>query len=91
MDNERSLEEYILSQDGIIFRGTYKYPVALPWNFGQVPTPTLTHPASPHCTDTQASSVPEWGHHSGSDNRKMSLLMCLMGTFFVEKKNLEFF
>ncbi|XP_056885477.1 protein-glutamine gamma-glutamyltransferase 2 [Takifugu flavidus] len=35
MDNERSLEEYVLSQDGIIFRGTYKYPVPLPWNFGQ--------------------------------------------------------
>ncbi|CAG12371.1 unnamed protein product, partial [Tetraodon nigroviridis] len=35
MENERSLEEYILSQDGIIFRGTYKYPVPLPWNFGQ--------------------------------------------------------
>lgn len=42
MDDERSLEEYVLSQDGIIFRGSAKYPVPTPWNFGQVPTPTLT-------------------------------------------------
>ncbi|KAM8758068.1 protein-glutamine gamma-glutamyltransferase 2 [Acanthopagrus schlegelii] len=35
MDDERSLEEYVLSQDGIIFRGSAKYPVPTPWNFGQ--------------------------------------------------------
>ncbi|XP_039971609.1 protein-glutamine gamma-glutamyltransferase 2 [Xiphias gladius] len=35
MDNEQSLEEYVLSQDGIIFRGSAKYPTATPWNFGQ--------------------------------------------------------
>ncbi|XP_032369297.1 protein-glutamine gamma-glutamyltransferase 2 isoform X1 [Etheostoma spectabile] len=35
MDNEQSLAEYVLSQDGIIFRGSYKYPISTPWNFGQ--------------------------------------------------------
>ncbi|KAM9409486.1 protein-glutamine gamma-glutamyltransferase 2 isoform 2-T2 [Pholidichthys leucotaenia] len=35
MENEKSLEEYVLSQDGIIFRGSYKYPIPTPWNFGQ--------------------------------------------------------
>ncbi|XP_068171625.1 protein-glutamine gamma-glutamyltransferase 2 [Antennarius striatus] len=35
MDNERNLAEYVLSQDGIIFRGSYKYPIPTPWNFGQ--------------------------------------------------------
>ncbi|XP_017278251.1 protein-glutamine gamma-glutamyltransferase 2 [Kryptolebias marmoratus] len=35
MDNEQSLSEYVLSQDGIIFRGNYKYPIPTPWNFGQ--------------------------------------------------------
>ncbi|XP_061689654.1 protein-glutamine gamma-glutamyltransferase 2 [Syngnathoides biaculeatus] len=35
MDNKESLEEYVLSQDGIIFRGDAKYPIATPWNFGQ--------------------------------------------------------
>lgn len=46
MDSDEKLAEYVLSQDGIIFRGTYKHPVPTPWNFGQVPTPTLTIPAS---------------------------------------------
>ncbi|KAF7642223.1 hypothetical protein LDENG_00261960, partial [Lucifuga dentata] len=35
MDSEESLAEYILSQDGIIFRGSYKHPIPTPWNFGQ--------------------------------------------------------
>ncbi|XP_037535036.1 protein-glutamine gamma-glutamyltransferase 2 [Nematolebias whitei] len=35
MDNEQSLAEYVLSQDGIIFRGNYKRPIPTPWNFGQ--------------------------------------------------------
>ncbi|KAI4827086.1 hypothetical protein KUCAC02_030512 [Chaenocephalus aceratus] len=35
MENEQSLEEYVLSQDGIIFRGSYKLPISTPWNFGQ--------------------------------------------------------
>ncbi|XP_049588975.1 protein-glutamine gamma-glutamyltransferase 2 [Syngnathus scovelli] len=35
LDNKESLEEYVLSQDGIIFRGDAKYPIATPWNFGQ--------------------------------------------------------
>lgn len=35
MDNDEKLAEYVLSQDGIIFRGTYKHPVPTPWNFGQ--------------------------------------------------------
>lgn len=46
MDNEKNLEEYVLSQDGIIFRGSYKYPKPTPWNFGQVPTPTAAPSAS---------------------------------------------
>lgn len=50
MDNEKSLEEYVLSQDGIIFRGSSKHPIATPWNFGQVPTPTLTLSVSLHHT-----------------------------------------
>ncbi|XP_069567312.1 protein-glutamine gamma-glutamyltransferase 2 [Brachyistius frenatus] len=35
MDNKQSLEEYVLSQDGIIFQGDHKYPQTTPWNFGQ--------------------------------------------------------
>lgn len=74
MDNEQSLEEYVLSQDGIIFRGTYKYPVPLPWNFGQVPRATLTRPIAHMLLEKQANSLPDPGHCSGSGNRKMSIL-----------------
>uniref|UniRef100_A0A3Q2CJY6 Protein-glutamine gamma-glutamyltransferase 2 n=1 Tax=Cyprinodon variegatus TaxID=28743 RepID=A0A3Q2CJY6_CYPVA len=35
MDNEQNLAEYVLSQDGIIFRGSSKHPIPTPWNFGQ--------------------------------------------------------
>uniref|UniRef100_A0A8C5GUA7 Protein-glutamine gamma-glutamyltransferase 2 n=1 Tax=Gouania willdenowi TaxID=441366 RepID=A0A8C5GUA7_GOUWI len=35
MNNQQSLGEYVLSQDGIIFRGSYKHPISTPWNFGQ--------------------------------------------------------
>uniref|UniRef100_A0A3P8V080 Protein-glutamine gamma-glutamyltransferase 2 n=1 Tax=Cynoglossus semilaevis TaxID=244447 RepID=A0A3P8V080_CYNSE len=35
LDDETSLEEYIMSQDGIIFRGDHNYTVPSPWNFGQ--------------------------------------------------------
>ncbi|XP_042367046.1 protein-glutamine gamma-glutamyltransferase 2 [Plectropomus leopardus] len=35
MDDEQGLTEYVLSQDGIIFRGSYKHPIATAWNFGQ--------------------------------------------------------
>ncbi|KAJ8359201.1 hypothetical protein SKAU_G00157260 [Synaphobranchus kaupii] len=35
MDSEEKLREYVLSQDGIIYRGSYKYPTGTPWNFGQ--------------------------------------------------------
>ncbi|XP_037347095.2 protein-glutamine gamma-glutamyltransferase 2 [Pungitius pungitius] len=35
LDDKRSLDEYVLSQDGIIYRGSSKYPVPTPWNFGQ--------------------------------------------------------
>ncbi|KAI1890420.1 hypothetical protein AGOR_G00153530 [Albula goreensis] len=35
MDSEEKLREYVLSQDGIIYQGSYKYPVGTPWNFGQ--------------------------------------------------------
>ncbi|KAJ8259032.1 hypothetical protein COCON_G00180440 [Conger conger] len=35
MDSEEKLREYVLSQDGIIYRGTYEYPIGTPWNFGQ--------------------------------------------------------
>lgn len=52
MDNEQSLEEYVLSQDGIIFRGSVGRPISTPWNFGQVPTPTLMLSASPLNTRT---------------------------------------
>lgn len=81
MDNERSLEEYVLSQDGIIFRGTYKYPVPLPWNFGQVSRAKLTRPVTHMLSEKQASSVPDPGHCSGSGNSKMSILTKLMGFY----------
>uniref|UniRef100_A0A4W4HND4 Protein-glutamine gamma-glutamyltransferase 2 n=1 Tax=Electrophorus electricus TaxID=8005 RepID=A0A4W4HND4_ELEEL len=35
MDSKDKLEEYVLAQDGIIYRGDAKYPVPLPWYFGQ--------------------------------------------------------
>ncbi|XP_077429566.1 protein-glutamine gamma-glutamyltransferase 2 [Vanacampus margaritifer] len=35
LDNKQSLEEYVLSQDGIIFQGNAKHPIGTPWNFGQ--------------------------------------------------------
>ncbi|TRY58623.1 hypothetical protein DNTS_007622 [Danionella cerebrum] len=35
MDSEEMLSEYVLAQDGIIFRGDAEYPVPLAWNFGQ--------------------------------------------------------
>ncbi|XP_006639496.2 protein-glutamine gamma-glutamyltransferase 2 [Lepisosteus oculatus] len=35
MADEKKLEEYVLAQDGLIFRGNYKFPVPTPWNFGQ--------------------------------------------------------
>ncbi|KAJ8400563.1 hypothetical protein AAFF_G00393320 [Aldrovandia affinis] len=35
LDSEEKLREYVLSQDGIIYRGSYTYPTATPWNFGQ--------------------------------------------------------
>jgi len=38
MEDQRSLAEYVLAQDGLIYRGSYKHPVTTPWNFGQVPT-----------------------------------------------------
>uniref|UniRef100_A0A6Q2X9F1 Protein-glutamine gamma-glutamyltransferase 2 n=1 Tax=Esox lucius TaxID=8010 RepID=A0A6Q2X9F1_ESOLU len=35
MEGEKELEEYVLAQDGIIFRGNSQYPIPTPWNFGQ--------------------------------------------------------
>ncbi|KAJ3603065.1 hypothetical protein NHX12_030809, partial [Muraenolepis orangiensis] len=35
LDNEEHLNEYVLSQDGIIFRGTLQQILPYPWNFGQ--------------------------------------------------------
>uniref|UniRef100_A0A4W6C7B9 Protein-glutamine gamma-glutamyltransferase 2 n=1 Tax=Lates calcarifer TaxID=8187 RepID=A0A4W6C7B9_LATCA len=35
MDNQQSLAEYVLSQDGIIFQGSHGHPIPTPWNFGQ--------------------------------------------------------
>uniref|UniRef100_A0A4W5P770 Protein-glutamine gamma-glutamyltransferase 2 n=1 Tax=Hucho hucho TaxID=62062 RepID=A0A4W5P770_9TELE len=35
MDSEDKLREYILAQDGIIYRGGWKYPIPTPWNYGQ--------------------------------------------------------
>ncbi|KAM3620713.1 uncharacterized protein V6R79_000899 [Siganus canaliculatus] len=35
MEDQESLAEYVLAQDGIIFRGSYKHPIPTPWNFGQ--------------------------------------------------------
>ncbi|XP_061583720.1 protein-glutamine gamma-glutamyltransferase 2 [Cololabis saira] len=35
MDSEQKLAEYVLSQDGLVFQGSYKHPIATPWNFGQ--------------------------------------------------------
>lgn len=81
MDNERSLTEYVLSQDGIIFRGTYKYPVPLPWNFGQVSKAKLTRPITHMLSEKQVSSVPDPGHRPGPGKRKMSILTKFMGFY----------
>ncbi|XP_023692150.2 protein-glutamine gamma-glutamyltransferase 2 [Paramormyrops kingsleyae] len=35
LDDEEKLKEYVLSQDGIIYQGSHKFPVPIPWNFGQ--------------------------------------------------------
>uniref|UniRef100_A0AAR2JQD2 Protein-glutamine gamma-glutamyltransferase 2 n=1 Tax=Pygocentrus nattereri TaxID=42514 RepID=A0AAR2JQD2_PYGNA len=35
MDSEEKLEEYVLAQDGIIYRGNAKYPIPSAWEFGQ--------------------------------------------------------
>lgn len=35
MESEKDLAEYVLAQDGLIFRGSDKYPIPTPWNFGQ--------------------------------------------------------
>ncbi|KAI5628443.1 protein-glutamine gamma-glutamyltransferase 2, partial [Silurus asotus] len=35
MNREENLEEYVLAQDGIIFRGDARYPIPLAWYFGQ--------------------------------------------------------
>nr|XP_040059889.1 protein-glutamine gamma-glutamyltransferase 2 [Gasterosteus aculeatus aculeatus] len=35
MEDKQSLDEYVLSQDGIIYRGSAKHPIPTPWNFGQ--------------------------------------------------------
>ncbi|KAM3877940.1 protein-glutamine gamma-glutamyltransferase 2 [Diretmus argenteus] len=61
MDNEESLKEYVLAQDGIIFRGTYKYPKPIPWNFGQFETGMLD--ASLRILDTN----PKYLRNPGKD------------------------
>lgn len=43
MNNEENLEEYVLAQDGIIYRGDAKYPTPSAWYFGQVLKYTHTH------------------------------------------------
>ncbi|KAK3556843.1 hypothetical protein QTP70_022280 [Hemibagrus guttatus] len=35
MNREEDLEEYVLAQDGIIYRGDAKYPIPSAWYFGQ--------------------------------------------------------
>lgn len=35
MESEKDLEEYVLAQDGLIFRGGTKYIIPMAWNFGQ--------------------------------------------------------
>ncbi|KAK7916400.1 hypothetical protein WMY93_012161 [Mugilogobius chulae] len=35
MESDEDLTEYVLAQDGLIFRGSEKYPIATPWTFGQ--------------------------------------------------------
>uniref|UniRef100_A0A8C4XB87 Protein-glutamine gamma-glutamyltransferase 2 n=1 Tax=Erpetoichthys calabaricus TaxID=27687 RepID=A0A8C4XB87_ERPCA len=35
MNDEDSLSEYVLAQDGLIFRGTHKSTIPAAWNFGQ--------------------------------------------------------
>lgn len=57
MDSEEKLAEYVLSQDGIIFRGDANYPIPLAWYFGQVPTNmhTITHDHNLAVLDTVIS------------------------------------
>lgn len=42
MDSQEKLEEYVLAQDGIIYRGSAEYPVPSAWYFGQVGSNTHT-------------------------------------------------
>ncbi|XP_075995044.1 protein-glutamine gamma-glutamyltransferase 2 [Genypterus blacodes] len=35
LESQESLAEYVLAQDGIIFRGDSNLPIPTPWNFGQ--------------------------------------------------------
>lgn len=58
MDSEEKLAEYVLAQDGIIFRGDAEYPVPLAWYFGQVPTNKhpVTHVHHLAVLDTLSSS-----------------------------------
>ncbi len=59
MDSEEKLAEYVLAQDGIIFRGDAEYPVPLAWYFGQVPTykHPVTHVHLLDVLDTLSSSL----------------------------------
>lgn len=42
MHNERKRKEYVLSQHGQIYKGTYKRIKGTPWNFGQVEIHVIT-------------------------------------------------
>lgn len=84
MDNKENLAEYVLAQDGIIFRGAYKHPIPTPWNFGQVPATTLTQSACLHYPHNQLYKFTQCQSGEGvnrthSDNRKIHLLVKEIG------------
>lgn len=43
MRSETKRHEYVLTQHGQIYRGTYKRIKGTPWNYGQVPAANAPH------------------------------------------------
>ena len=43
LESAAEREEYVLNKTGLIFRGTYKNPTGLHWNFAQVRNALCVH------------------------------------------------
>lgn len=57
MRDENERREYVLSQNGVIFQGTYDYFVSIPWNFGQVSGQAPLGPLGPLADPDHAALV----------------------------------